>query len=393
LWIFLVGALAFFITAAADKARRALWFNVACLSLGLAVFEYYLWAASGKAYATGRVAEGNLEEVLYVPHEQLGWAPEPGRIITDKLSFEGEVVYDTTYTIAPNGLRAAAPATDVYDRSQECILFFGDSFTFGQGLADHETLPYRVHEQAPQRYRTYNFGVNGYGPHQMLSALQHGLVEDAVPCDRTQISHVFYQGITDHVSRSAGHFWWEARGPRYVLTQDGGVQLDGRLEEEGDYRSRYQMVFSQLSKSLIYQSIVEGRYVRQYSRDDIDLLTGIVAESRRAVRSRFPSAEFHVLWWDEDNLDNRTISNRLRKREIKVHLMSEILPGYRPDDLNQQYRVHERDMHPNAHAVELIAQYIVREILGGPRISLNSGRRAGAKRPDQALPLAFVDHA
>ena len=29
LWIFLVGALAFFVTAATDERRRALWFNVA----------------------------------------------------------------------------------------------------------------------------------------------------------------------------------------------------------------------------------------------------------------------------------------------------------------------------------------------------------------------------
>ena len=55
LWIFLVGALAFFVTAATDERRRALWFNVACLSVGLGVFEYYLWTSSLRAYAAGRV--------------------------------------------------------------------------------------------------------------------------------------------------------------------------------------------------------------------------------------------------------------------------------------------------------------------------------------------------
>jgi hypothetical protein len=364
LWIFLVGALALFVTAATDERRRALWFNIACLSVSLGAFEYYLWASSARAYAAGRVAEGNTAERLYVPHQQLGWAPQPGTVVTEKLSFEGEVVFDATYTIGRNGLRISSPAPYRRDPAQECVLFFGDSFTFGQGLADHETLPYRVDEKLPQRYRTHNFGVNGYGPHQMLSALQNGRVADTVECDATAVSDVFYQGITDHVSRSAGLMWWEARGPRYVLTEDGGVILDGRLKDKGDYRSLYQWVISQIFKSMILENVVEGRYIHKYNPEDIDLYASIVEESRRAVRSHFPAAEFHILWWDENNLDNQTIRNVFKRRGLTVHLMSDVLPNYRADDVNQQYRLHERDMHPSAVAVELIAQYVAREILG-----------------------------
>jgi hypothetical protein len=391
LWIFLVGALAFFVTAATDEHRRALWFNLACLSVGLGAFEYYLWTSSIRAYAAGRVAAGNAAERLYAPHDQLGWAPQPGTVVTEKLSFEGKVVFDATYTIGPNGLRISSPAEDRHDPAQECVLFFGDSFTFGQGLADHETLPYRVDQKLPQRYRTYNFGVNGYGPHQMLSALHHGRVEDAVECDPTEVSHAFYQGITDHVSRSAGLMWWEARGPRYGLTQDGGVTLDGRLDDKGDYRSPYQWIISQVFKSMILVSALQGKYVHKYSPEDVDLYVSILNESRRAVRSHFPAAEFHILWWDEDNLDNQTIRNEFKERNITVHLMSDILPNYGADDVNQQYRLHERDMHPNAVAVELIAQYVLRKILGEPTISGEVGAgtppHRSAATPPSCRPL------
>jgi hypothetical protein len=366
--IFLVCAMALFVTAVTDKRRRALWFNVACVSVGLGMFEYYLWTSSLRAYAWGRVEEGNSSERVY-PHDQLGWAPQPGTVITEKVSFEGEVIFDAAYTIGPNGLRISSPATDDHELPRECVLFFGDSFTFGQGLADHETLPFRVAEQLPQRYRTYNFGVNGYGAHQMLSALQHDIVEDAVQCEPTQVSHVFYQGITDHPARSAGRLWWHNRGPKYVLTENGGVRLDGRIEEDDDYaekRSIIQILGTQIWKSMIYQRVVEGTYVRRYSRDVLDLYLGIINETRREVLADYPNAEFHVLLWDEDNADNRAIREGLQETGITVHLMSEILPNYRADDLNQQYRLHERDMHPSAFAVELIAQYIVREILGEP---------------------------
>lgn len=370
LWIFLAGATALFVTAAMDRGRRPLWFNLACLASGLAVFEYYTWTSSHRGFAASRVSGGSYDEHL-IPHEELGWALPPESVMTQTLSFEGELLYDATYTIGPDGLRISSPAERGDGRSTECALFFGNSFTFGQGLADHEALPFRVHEESAQRYRTYNFGLNGYGAHQMLSALQHGLVRDTVQCDREQVTHVFYQSITDHLRRSAGRVWWETRGPRYVLTEDGGVRSAGSFEDEEDYdedRSLVEILGTQIIKSMIYQKIVQGTYVRKYSRDVIDLYLEIIAEARRVALADYPAAEFHILLWDEDNADNRAIRDGLRRRDIKVHLMSDILPNYRADDLNDEYRIHVRDPHPNALANELIAQYVIREVLGEPTL-------------------------
>jgi hypothetical protein len=385
LWIFLVWAVVLFVSAATDRARRALWFNVACIGVGLAIFEYYTWTSGNQGFEARRVFEGNFEERLFAPHAELGWRPQAGSVVTQKLSFEGELLYDATYTIGPDGLRVSSPPTNDHASSQQCILFFGGSFMFGQGLADHQTVPFRVHAAAPQRYRTYNFGVNGYGAHQMLSALQHGLVEDAVQCEREQVSHVFYQGITEHVSRSAGREWWQQRGPQYVLAQNGGVRFAGYFEDNDDHvedKTLSMLVGNQIFKSTIYQAIVQGRYVRKYGRDDMNLYLSIIEEAQRVARADYPSVEFHVLLWDEDNLDNRTIREGLRERGISVHLMSDILPNYEPDDLNQEYRIHVRDPHPNALANELMAQYLVREVLGRPRLEPELG--AGETPPESA---------
>jgi hypothetical protein len=117
---------------------------------------------------------------------------------------------------------------------------------------------------------------------------------------------------------------------------------------------------------MIYRSGVEGKYVRKYSHYDLDLYLAILSEARRVALADYPHSEFHVLWWDEDDVDNKAISDGLRQRGITVHLMSEILPNYQADDLNAIYRIHERDPHPNALANELIAQYVVEEILAQP---------------------------
>ena len=387
LWIFLAGAIALFVTAAMDRGRRPLWFNLACLGVGLGVFEYHTWASGDRGFAAYRVSGGTYDEHL-VPHEELGWALPPGSVVTQKLSFGGELLYDATYTIGPDGLRISSPAEHGHERSTECALFFGDSFTFGQGLADHEALPFRVHEESAQRYRTYNFGLNGYGAHQMLSALQHRLVREAVQCDREQVTHVFYQAITGHLGRSAGRVWWETRGPRYVLTEDGGVRFAGSFKDEENYdedRSLVDILGTQIFKSMIYQKIVQGTYVHKYSRDVIDLYLEIIDEARETARADYPAAAFHVLLWDEDNADNRAIREGLRQRGITLHLMSDILPNYRADDLNEEYRIHVRDPHPNALANELIARYVIREILGEPglepEVSADDPAPRSATRP------------
>ncbi|MGH6921608.1 MAG: hypothetical protein ACREJ0_28385, partial [Geminicoccaceae bacterium] len=111
-WIFLACAMALFVTAAMDKARRALWFNVACISIGLAIFEYYLWTSGHQGFAARQVYEGNFMERLFAPDGELGWAPQAGTVVTQKLSFEGEVLYDASYTIGPNGLRESSPSTN-----------------------------------------------------------------------------------------------------------------------------------------------------------------------------------------------------------------------------------------------------------------------------------------
>jgi hypothetical protein len=366
-WIFLAGAVAPFVTAATDAARRALWFNVACLSVGLGIFEFYLWTTDIKSFIALRVEEGNAPQRLFAPDGQLGWAPQADTLVTQKLSFDGELLY-ATYTIGPNGLRISSPSPDDYQRSQKCVLFFGDSFTFGQGLGDHETLPFRVHAESAQQYWTYNFGVNGYGAHQMLSALQQGLVRDIVQCERTQVPHVFYQAITDHVFRAAGRDGsgppLNGGGPRYVLTQDGGVRLENTQNVEG--RSLIDMAEDQKYKLIMYRRLIEGRYTHEYDRKAINTYLAIVDEARKLSQSQYPSAEFHVILWDKDDVDNRAIRDGLRQRGINVHLISDILPNYEVDDVNEMYVIHERDFHPNALANEIIARYLIDEILGPP---------------------------
>ena len=95
-------------------------------------------------------------------------------------------------------------------------------------------MPYQVSRKTHGIYRVYNFGFHGYGPHQMLSALEHSLVEGIVECVP---QYAIFQALVSHVSRSAGSASWEQHGPKYILGKDGQVHyvgsFDQRVQKEG----------------------------------------------------------------------------------------------------------------------------------------------------------------
>jgi len=57
------------------------------------------------------------------------------------------------------------------DKDKLRILILGDSFTFGDGVSDHETYAYHLQEMLPHA-EIINLGVHGYGHDQMLILLK-----------------------------------------------------------------------------------------------------------------------------------------------------------------------------------------------------------------------------
>ena len=381
-WIFLLWAVALAVVAAITSVGRALSINVAAVFLALTIFEGYLWLSGSHHSDIRKVSE--IAPPLYEPHETLGWALNPGIVARHEVSIDDEPAYGATYTIGLNGLRISSPFDEDREPAHECLLFFGGSFMFGQGLEDHETLASLVSARSKNRYRTHNFGVMGYGAHHMLSAMQHGLVEDAVDCDRSRVSHVIYLAIPDHVRRAIGQWPRGWPGPKYHLTEDGGVRFDGLFGDEGrsnDNRSWKQLFINQISRSSIYGSLNFEKYFSRYGQHLVRFYLTIIGEARNLASTKYPDVEFHVLLWDEDGVDSRSIVEGLEDRGIAVHLMSRILPEYRADGFNPSYQLHQHDGHPNAFANELIAQYVMDEIL--PEVPKRGGLEQHSIRRDR----------
>jgi hypothetical protein len=272
----------------------------------------------------------------------------------------GGLLYDVQYSIDSNGLRVAPPY--LKDKLAGTILFFGCSFTFGEGLKDSETLPYQVGVQSEGRYRTFNFGVGGYGPEQMLAAIEHGMVARVVD---SSPQYVYYIAIPGHVWRVAGRVKWGGHAPRYVLGADGAVSQAGYFEDRKPLADRLGLTHGvrQLNKSAIWQLLSTRDY--PVTDSDIRLYLAVVRRSRELLAAQYPDVRFRViLWWNQAFEPQRPVYEKMqegfRQMGIPFDLVEDVLPGYKTN--SPQYVLSSMDHHPNALADRLLAAQVLKEV-------------------------------
>ncbi len=148
----------------------------------------------------------------------LGWTEEPNsdRIARKIRIHDNTPVYEVAITTDEYGLRIAPPYNQSTNSGGRSLVFFGCSVTFGEGVNNHEAMPYTVGILTHEQYQIYNFGTPGYGPQHMLAAIEHGLVD---PVIKVKPHIIMYQGIIDHVHRVANLNHWE--GSPYSLGETG----------------------------------------------------------------------------------------------------------------------------------------------------------------------------
>src|SRR5262249_17220055 len=179
-----------------------------------------------------------------------------------------------------------------------CIVFFGDSITWGEGVNDYQAFPYQIGLKTGGRYAIYNFAFSGYGPHQMLANLQAGSVERIVNCTPT---HFIYLGMADHISRVAGLKYWGQHGPRFTLDRNGMLNRNGHFDSPSKLFGRWTLppwIQDALDSSFSWQILI-GR-ARAERATDLALFLEVVRESVRLTRERYPESKFYVLLWGGD---------------------------------------------------------------------------------------------
>jgi hypothetical protein len=368
-WLFFGAFVAFTWAFVVSKTKRLLWFYCAFAVLTIAGMETYLGMADVQS---PRRREKHPEIAYTTPHDVLGYAPLPGATVSvaeyygDEVDYE--VVYEVDYHFDARGLRVTPPA--VSDEVAPCIAFFGGSFMFGEGLENDETLPSAVAAATDGEHHVCNFGFSGYGAHQMLAALEKGLVEGA----GCQVEYAIYEGMLPHVTRALGMNPWDKHTPRYERNAEG-VAVQRGYFDDGARGWFVEKVRAQLLKSEIVKRSTGVNY-KDVTPDEVALYVAIVDKSRGIIEEAFPRSEFHVLFWDEAGVaESEAILESMARAGIRVHRLSEVLSGAGTftfgsfgleagmGDEGLKYVVSKYNGHPSALTNALIGRYVTEQIV------------------------------
>ncbi len=298
----------------------------------------------------------------YVSDAARGYAAGPNVKKRVKKSLRDQVLYDVVYTTNKSGLRVSPTDLEGSDQNQDenrenykNIIFFGDSFTYGEGLNDNETLPYIFEELSGGRYRSYNLGFHGYGPQQMLRFIETGLLEKLVSDQRPLI--VVYEALVQHIERAAGKLIWDAKIPRYTLSSSGTAEYAGTFENDPQFKEHleYSKSLANPRSQLLAQTGITRLMERNRTPEDIKLFLQIISQSKNLLEKKY-QVKFIVLLWPMGDKDTNLVIAGLKNAGIEILTCEQIFQKY--NDPREVYVI-AHDNHPSRLANERIARYLL----------------------------------
>ena len=353
----LLGLCLFFMAlcaAAASVVVKYICIAAFTLLIPLTLAEGYFYHLIKQEVGINVQRGGIFAKGLARPDPQLGYAPVANAKVHSHMVRDGAEVYNVTYTLNDKGWRITPEAPE----ADTAILLFGCSFTFGEGLEDEQTLAWKLGEMLGPRYKVYNYGFSGYGPHHMQAIIERGLPELAKYKD-IQAYHIAIRG---HQRRVAGISPWDHHGPRYLLEQGKAVRhgtfadnppffWEGPLGPWLERSFIFNWLKEQLSERLVPLNTLEKR---------LDLTRAIIATSADTLRAQWPQSSFSVLAWPPGAME---ILQSLVP-VLPVLDVEQWLPGYA--DTPEKYTI-AGDSHPNALANAMAAEKLAGVVLAAQK--------------------------
>lgn len=221
-------------------------------------------------------------------HSELGYRPLAGAKVEALATFGDKVVYHQTYTIEPSGARATPGSVE----HGPTYLFIGDSFIFGEGLADSETLPSQFARGLKSKAHVVNLGVLGYGPNHLVRAMETGLYDSYVV---GKVEAVITWIIPDQLMRVTGDGGWLTFSPHYVRESDGSVRYTGSFLE---HRLTNPLAgASYLARSKL--SWVARATGPSLLREQTELFVALLARLKELVQQRYNAPLVLIVQWPE----------------------------------------------------------------------------------------------
>jgi hypothetical protein len=223
-----LAALAAVFLAPAGRAKN-LALAAFSIVLTISVAEFALRVPAADEDVATKWGRGRVETFsapVFAPHPDLGFDAIPNASGTATARLGDALVFQATYSFDDTGARVTPGA----DRAKPPIVVAGDSFNFGNGLEDDQTLAYHLQALSHHKFWALNIARPGYGLHQVLRQIELDVpTQDGAP----QFDWLIVSLVDNHIERVNGRYSWMRGTPRYVLNRLGALERRGVYGDEG----------------------------------------------------------------------------------------------------------------------------------------------------------------
>ncbi len=240
----------------------------------LAALAFGLSIAEGVANLSARGTILNITRGWSVRQPIMGWGPErPGTFHAEMTApTTHALIYKADYTIDSDLLRQTHSV-----QSGPAIVFFGDSYTFGDGVQDDETLPQVFADSLDPKQRVVNLAFTGYSPQQFLREMETGRF-DSIIGSNPQL-FVFLTAAW-HAERTSCKAFWTPYAPRYAL-ENGVVVYKGQCNEGANLHLR-----EWLEGSAAYRMLIEP-YRHQVNHGDVEVYVSVLEAAVKMAKDKY----------------------------------------------------------------------------------------------------------
>lgn len=208
-------------------------------------------------------------------------------------------VYEVAYGFDQWGFRQTKNSSE---KKSSSTLFLGCSYTFGEGLNDHETFSSQ-YAQLNKNIEVINYGTPGYGPNDILYEIQTNAPRAAAKV--SNIKTVVYTALADHIERTTCSFRYclqfidfspsRVNSPMYRLNSNHQIIFEGTFIEHFPWSQPW-LKYSSKSALLRASNLLSW----PTTENDILLTVLVLKEIKKELIQRWKVEQFIVALYPQE---------------------------------------------------------------------------------------------
>ncbi|MRS59823.1 hypothetical protein [Larkinella terrae] len=222
-----------------------------------------------------------------IPDSLLGYRAKPGFSV-DFVAKVGNKVFDTIRIHIDSLSRRVVPMVPKPSAPiNKYALFFGCSFTYGEGVDEKKTMPYYFSQLTG--YHAYNYGFSGYSPLHMLGLLQSRNLPSEV---EEKEGVAIYTYINHHINRVTPHtHWLRFMDGRIPYLNPKTMVIEGTIANKQPTKKQ---LIDWMYKSNIREYFAVGFPGRYYTHH-YQRMVDVVRKSKELYQAQFKNNNFYLL--------------------------------------------------------------------------------------------------